>query len=303
MNRRTFIKTATVAGAAVVGPGFVTRAGADSENHPVRYAGFTKPFRNLDFEDTADFVAEVGWDGVELPVRANSSHLAPERVEDDLPKMADALRARGKEIYLVTTDVKGVDPLGEKVLRTAAKLGIKNYRLGTFRYDLEKPVAKQVAEAKAQLIDLVALNLELGIQGAIQNHSGARYVGAPIWDVHELIRDLDPQAMGICFDIGHATVEGGYAWELNWRLMRDRFSAVYVKDFYWEKQGEAWNAVWCPLGEGMVNRKFFKDLLASGYSGVINQHHEYKHGEGKELLKNCRLDLAMLKEWIEAARV
>lgn len=267
----------------------------------VRFSAFTKPFRNLGFEETADFVAEVGWDGVELPVRANNSHLAPERVEGDLPKMAEALRKRGKEIYIVTTDVKGVDPLGERVLRTAATLGIKRYRLGTFYYDLDKPIALQLADVKSRLKELAALNMELGIQGAIQNHSGAKYVGSPIWDVHELIKELDPKAMGMCYDIGHSTLEGGYSWELNWRLMRERFSAVYVKDFHWEKRGAEWKAKWCPLGEGMVNQKFFRDLLESGFSGVINQHHEYAHGEGKQLLENCKRDLNVLKKWVEQA--
>jgi sugar phosphate isomerase/epimerase len=299
MNRRTFIKT-TGAAVALTTTSNATLSAATQPAGGVRYSAFTKPFRNLGFEETAEFVVQVGWDGVELPVRSSSSHIEPARVEADLPKMQAALHQRGKQIFIVTTDVMGVDPVGEKVLRTAAQLGIKHYRLGTFHYDLKKPIAPQVADIKSKLKDLAALNRELGIQGALQNHSSAKYVGAPIWDIHEIIRDLDPAEMGICFDIGHATLEGGYAWDLNWRLMRDRFAAVYVKDFVWEKQGDEWEAKWCPLGEGMVNPRFFKDLLASGYNGILNQHHEYDHGQGKVLLENCRRDLGVLKNWVGA---
>jgi len=298
MNRRLFIRTTGAAVALTAAATKETPAATTKSN--IRYSAFTKPFRDLGFEETARFVEQVGWDGVELPVREQSSHIDPARVEEDLPKMQAALRKRNKHIFIVTTDVKGIDPVGEKVLRTAAKLGIKQYRLGTFYYDLKKPIAPQVANIKARLKDLAALNRELGLQGALQNHSGAKYVGSPVWDIHEIIRDLDPAEMGICFDIGHATLEGGYAWDLNWRLMRDRFAAVYVKDFIWEKQGTEWKANWCPLGEGMVNSRFFKALLASGYNGILNQHHEYDHGKDKVLLENCRRDLAVLKKWVAA---
>ncbi len=298
MTRRTFIKTTSAAAALTATAS--ANVSAEPAAGDIRYSAFTKPFRDLGFEETAKFVEQVGWDGVELPVRSSSSHIEPARVEEDLPKMQAALHQRGKRIFIVTTDVMSVDPVGEKVLRTAEKLGIKQYRLGTFHYDLKQPIAPQFANIKSQLKDLAALNRELGIQGAMQNHSGAKYVGAPVWDIHEIIRDLDPADMGLCFDIGHATLEGGYAWDLNWRLMRDRFAAVYVKDFYWEKNGDEWKAKWCPLGDGMVNKRFFKDLLASGYSGVLNQHHEYDHGEGKVLLENCRRDLAVLKKWVAA---
>ena len=44
-------------------------------------------------EQTADTVAEIGWDGIECPVRAKGQVL-PERVEEDLPKFVEALRQR-----------------------------------------------------------------------------------------------------------------------------------------------------------------------------------------------------------------
>ncbi|MFM8358676.1 MAG: sugar phosphate isomerase/epimerase, partial [Verrucomicrobiota bacterium] len=52
--------------------------------------GFSKPFQTLDPEQTADTVAEIGWDGIECPVRAKGQVL-PERVEEDLPKFVEAL--------------------------------------------------------------------------------------------------------------------------------------------------------------------------------------------------------------------
>ena len=259
---------------------------------------FTKPFQKLSFDDTADLVAEVGWKGVECPVRKKGQVL-PERVEDDLPRLQEALRKRQLDLTLLTTDVKdAADPLTQKVLRTASRLGVKRYRLTFFHYDMAKPLPPQLADLKAQLRDLAALNRELGLHGGIQNHSGRSYIGAPVWDIHEVVRDLDPQHLGICFDIGHATLEGGTSWPIEARLMEPYLACVYVKDFAWRKGEKGWAAEWGPLGEGMVRREFFDWLKKSSYQGPISQHCEYLSGGGPEERAQMKKDFAVLKSWL-----
>jgi len=74
------------------------------------------------------------------------------------------------------------------------------------------------------------------------------------------------------------TVEGGSAgWEIGFHRLQDRLAMVACKDFYWEKSGGKWRSRMCPLGQGMVDYpKFFKLLAASGFSGPISLHVEYK---------------------------
>lgn len=296
LSRRHFAQVATAASlAALASP---LPAAASAKRWPV--IGFSKPFQSLGPEQTADTVAEIGWDGIECPVRAKGQVL-PERVEEDLPKLVEALRKRGKEVHIITTDVKNVaQPLTQKVLRTAARLGIKRYRLSFWKYAKEKPIPAQLAEVRAELRDLAALNKELGLQAGFQNHSGADYVGAPIWDIWQLVRDLDPKLIGACFDIGHATLEGGYSWPIEARLMESHLAAVFVKDFAWKKGDKGWKAEWCPLGEGMVNKSFFAWLKKSSFNGPISQHHEYAHGEGKPMIAKMQQDLRVLREWLAA---
>ena len=124
------------------------------------------------------------------------------------------------------------------MLRAASKLGLKHYRLGFFRYREDRSIPDQLNDIKAQLRDVVALNKELGLCAGFQNHSGRDNVGAPVWDIYELIKDFDRQQIGVHFDIGHATIEGGNAWRTNTQLMTPLFSAVYVKDFTWRKTGD-----------------------------------------------------------------
>lgn len=262
--------------------------------------GFSKPFQTLDPEQTADTVAEIGWDGIECPVRAKGQVL-PERVEEDLPKFVEALRKRGKSVALITTDVLNpAQPQTQKVLRAAAKLGIKRYRMAYWKYAKDQPIPAQLDKIRGELRDLAALNKELGLQAGYQNHSGADYVGAPIWDLWHLLRDLDPKHAGICFDIGHATLEGGYSWPTEARLAEPHLTAVFVKDFVWKKGDKGWKAEWCPLGEGMVNRSFFTWLKKTGFNGPLSQHHEYDHGSGKPMIAKMQQDLRVLREWLAA---
>ncbi|MEW6302745.1 MAG: sugar phosphate isomerase/epimerase family protein [Verrucomicrobiota bacterium] len=296
LSRREFLACTALATAALAAPGVAPAAPGKPAN---KIIAFSKPFQTLSYSDAADLVADVGWDGIECPVRAKGQ-IEPAKAEDELPKLVEALKKRNLELSIMTTDIRNAAaPLTQKVLRTASKLGIKRYRLTFWKYDTSKPLPPQLNEIRAELRDLAALNKELGLQAGFQNHSGANYVGAPVWDVYHMIEDLDPKHMGFCFDIGHATLEGGMSWPIEARLVEPRLTAVYVKDFYWNKTDKGWVAKWCPLGDGMVNKNFFKTLQTMGYTGPISQHHEYKElGTGKEMMANFKKDLAVLKQWV-----
>jgi sugar phosphate isomerase/epimerase len=295
LSRRAFLSTAATAAVLATVPSFVR---AQSHEKRFKFVGFTKPFQNLNFDDTADVVAEIGWDGIECPVRPKGQ-IEPERAADELPRLVEALKKRGKELSVMTTGiVSASQPHTEQLLRTASKLGIRRYRLGSGKYNLNRPIADQLKEVGAQLRDLAELNKELGIQAGFQNHSGRDYVGAPVWDIWTMIRDLDPRYMGVCFDIGHATLEGGSSWPIEARLMQHHLSAVYVKDFFWQRTDRGWRSQWVMLGEGMVDKAFFNWLKTTDYAGPISQHHEYDHGQGKPMIAKMQKDLAVLKEWL-----
>jgi sugar phosphate isomerase/epimerase len=301
LPRREFLAKSTLTAAALAL--FAKTAGAAPETAPsdrFQLIAFDKPFQNAGFEQTADIIAEVGWHGIECPVRAKGQIL-PERVEEDLPILVEALKKRGLAIYVLTSDIVAPDARAEKVLRTAKALGIQRYRIGFSYYDLSKPIAPQLANAKAAARDLAALNRDIGLQGGFQNHSGPKNIGAPIWDIRGLVQDLDPTHLGICFDIGHATIEGGLAWPIHARAVEPFLTAVYVKDFSWQKENGAWKAKWCPLGEGMVHREFFDWLKTTAYSGPISQHFEYQQGAGPEQMAAMKRDLATLKSWLGMA--
>lgn len=289
----------TLAGSslALASPEQVLAAAGSPSRWPITV--FSKAFQELSYEATADLVAEVGWEGIECPVRKGGQVL-PDRVEDDLPRMVEALKKRGKSLSIITTDITSLStPRAETILRTASKLGLRVYRLGNYSYTDHPSIPEQLNEIRPKLRDLAALNRELGLCGGFQNHSGSSRVGAPVWDIYELIRELDPRQMGICFDLGHATVEGGNAWSIQAQLMEPYFCSVFVKDFVWQKSSRGWSVKWCPLGEGMISPGFFNRLKKSNFKGPINQHFEFSFGTGAQRISAFKKDLETLKAWLD----
>ena len=292
MNRRQFLTTT-----ALAAPLLAAETRGKKRRNP--YCVFTKPLQMLSYDDLADLIAELGFDGIEGTIRPGGQ-ITPEQVPDELPKMMAALKKRGLEMTIMASGINNADDkLNIQQLQVAAQLGIKRYRMGYHKYDLKKPVLNQMNELRPVLKNLVALNKELGLQAIYQNHSGSNYVGAPLWDLHELFKAHDPAHLAVGFDMSHATAEGTRAWPLHANLLRPRIGALYVKDFRWI-QNKRDN---CPLAEGIVDRKYPAQLIASGYTGPINLHVEYLKPFNKENVPNqiaaIKRDSATLKQWLD----
>jgi len=294
MNRRQMLQ-ASLAAAASVGVGSSLSA-ADAEPSRWKLITFTKFLQPLSYDEMAQQVAEIGFDGIEAPIRIGG-HIEPENVAEELPKFVEALKKQGLTVDILTSSINSVDsPNAEETLKVAQELGIPRYRMAYYRYDLKQPVVRQLREAGAKLKDLAAMNEEIGIQAVYQNHSGSRYVGAPVWDIMHLVRQYDPQVVSMAFDIGHARVEGNTSWPIQWNLVQSHLGSLYIKDF----QGNGGRPAWCSVTAGQLPDEFWKLLKASEYNGPISLHVEYLHGEeGKQVanhLAAMKRDLAWLQE-------
>lgn len=293
-SRRQFMTAAAIT--AWAGPAAVRAATAKK---PVnKFCFFEKPFIAMPAAEMGARLAELGLDGVEATCREKDGRIKPANVESELPKLVEDLKKSNLEVTILTTDVNKPTPEFVKVLKTAASLGIKRYRMGWFKYDLKKPIMPQLDAIKPIVNDLAAVNKELGITGLWQNHSGADYVSGSIWDLHYLIKDIDPSQIGSAFDIGHATVEGGYTWNVRFQLIRPHIGACYFKDLMFTRESKRRFEV-VPLGAGSVDPNYPKVLKASNYTGPCSLHMEYEMNEPVEkILANTKRDLATLKGWL-----
>lgn len=300
-TRRSLLQNASLLAGSLAASGLPTAAAPAANARPNKLCFFTKHLQGLGFDDIAGLAAEMGVDGVESPIRPKG-HIEPEKVEDELPRYVEALKKQNLEMSILTSGINEVsqEQRTEAVLRTAAKLGVKRFRMLYYKYDLDKPIWAQLQEVQPRLKDLIQLCQEIGIQPLFQNHSGKDYFGAPVWDIYSLMQAYPAEQFSFCYDIYHATVEGGMQWPLSAALTAGHWGAIYFKDFQWIGR----KAEGCPLGQGQVSPDFAKLLLKRGYTGPISLHVEYLKGDARDpaVLRQFReahvRDFAVLKQWM-----
>ena len=278
LNRRDFVKKATVAGAGLaLSPTLGGRplGQATRESNPWRIYFFSKHLQFLDYDEAADACAAAGVDGADLTVRPGG-HVLPENVERDLPRAVKAFRDAGLRVEMMASGITDPDdPLTERVLQIASDNGIRFYRLGYYSYDPGLSITENLEKIKVKMSGLARLNEKYRIHGAYQNHAGTNF-GSPVWDLWEVIRNMDPAYIGCQYDIRHATVEGSNAWPLGLKLLKDHIRCLVIKDFKWGEQDGKSLEVNVPVGEGVVDFKtYFKLVNDLGIKGPITLHLEY----------------------------
>ena len=290
-SRREFIKTtsATITGAVISPKVFMNSLNLNAGSTPV--CVFTKCLQFLNYERLGETLALVGFDGAELAVRPGGQVL-PENVRVDLPKAVLALKKSGVKVpMMVTAIINPDDPNTEVILGTAAELGIKNYRMGYLNYDPLKSIPENLDLHKKTIEKLGKINRKFSINGGYQNHSGTN-VGGPVWDLYWLLKDSDPEYIGVQYDIRHAVVEGGVAWPLGMKLLAPWIKTTAIKDFIWKKENGKWVILNVMLGEGQVDfNAYLKEYIRLGISGPVAIHYEYDLGGAESGRTNPKMGL------------
>jgi sugar phosphate isomerase/epimerase len=256
----------------------------------LRFCVFSKVFQWTDVNEAAAIARDAGFDGVDFTVRPKG-HVLPENVERDLPKAVEAVRRVGLDVPTISTEITDVSsPYAEAIVKTASQLGIRHYRWGGLTYKPNEGIAEQLDRLKPQARALAALNEKYKICGMYHTHSGPGYVGGPIWDLWYLFQGMDPRWIAINYDIGHATVEGGFGgWQASARLTRPSMKGIAVKDFYWPAKSTAplgpsgYAPHWCGMGEGVVDfRGFFAIAKENNFSGPVQVFYEQPLGGAED---------------------
>lgn len=229
-----------------------------------------------DYDELSESAAEIGFDGFELTVRPGG-YVLPERVEEDLPRVAEAAKKAGIEIIMISTHITDPrDPLAEKILKTANQLGIGFYRMGGLSYNESKTIEQNLEEYKTIFQDLAEMNKQFRIHGTYQNHAGSNRIGAAIWDLWFILKDLDSRWIGCQYDTRHSQLEGGSWWPIGLRLLSSYIKTTVVKDFKWIQNGDQRKAQNCPIGEGVVDfHNYFAIIKKYNITGPISLHFPY----------------------------
>lgn len=283
MLRRDFLQSALFAAAACATEGRLLAAVEPAAAVPIkdRICLFTDHLDDFGYShaDLVKMFAPLKIAGPDLTLRGGGVVL-PDRVAEELPKVAAAFREAGMSIPMLSTTLTSAKDVAAKpILSTMGLLGIKYFKLGYYHYhDLAK-WESDIESQREELASLLTLARQHQAHAGLHNHAGAG-IGGAVWDAWEMLKPLNPADVGFFFDPSHASIEGPkHTWKLNFQRISPRLSMVAVKDYTWEKTAKGWQTRWCPLGEGMVNwTEFFQMLAKFPFAGPLSVHIEYNPG-------------------------
>ena len=303
LTRRQFLQSGLVSSAALIAADQVLLASEAPNQSGWPIAIFEKVFEGLSYDELAEAIAEIDADGVEATIRPKG-HIEPEAAADQVPKMSEALKKRGKRIIIAATGIGSVDqPDTEPLLRTLKTAGVTHYRLAHYDLDERKPLLAQVRNYAAQVKELASLNREIGIQGLYQNHAGARYLGALGWDAAYMLEGVDPDAVGIALDLRHLRTDTGLSWKTAASLLKPHIRSIYVKDAIWTgPRSDKLRDV--PLDTGFVNDEVF-EFVRGGLKpmplSIHMEHLGYRVFEKHEIpaaIEAHQHDISALRRWL-----
>jgi L-ribulose-5-phosphate 3-epimerase len=248
------------------------------------------------YDDVGPVIRDLGADGCDLSVQPGG-HVAPPSDSLHLMRAIEAISGVGLELPVLSTAYTSLaDPTIRTMAGICAEMGVPLFRAGYWKYTAADLDAR-LAEVQRDITGLAALGRAANMSVAIHNMTGD-YVGQAVWDIHMMIRGMDPRTVGYDFDIGYATAEGGAGgWILALRLALPRLKMVTVRDFTWSRETGAWAMTPCPLGEGMVDwPKFMAMLAGGGFTGPISIQTDYRP---KDELAAIRHDVEFIKKQVK----
>ncbi len=272
-NRRSFLSASAAGMAAATIAWLPKDTAAQTQTSSTEAAQpliiFAKPLQHLEFAELGKRLRSLGVQGIEATLRAGGQ-VTPENFERDLPKLVEALAKYDQRVVIASSDLNQADSTTQRQLEQFVKAGIPNFRMQYYRYDYSQPILPQLDSFAKQATELAAMCNMLGIKALYQNHAGKQYVGAALWDLEQVLRGIDPQAMAVAYDVRHASLELSQSWPSAYATIRPHIGAVYIKDVAWINNKPE-NV---PLGQGIA-RPLFNAVKRDGLIGPLSLHVEY----------------------------
>lgn len=295
-NRSIFIIILSVIFLSITSSKLIAQTNSVQNPDKLNVCIFSKHLQFLDYKTLGEKVAEMGFDGIDLTVRAGG-HVEPATVKTDLPKAVSEIEKGGSKVIMITTTIEHAkNPFTVNILEAASTCGIKYYRPAWFKYIDGKTLPESLEVYALQLKELSLLNKKIGIIGCYQNHAG-NLVGGSLWEVYDILKLVDKQYFGAQYDIRHAMVEGANSWVNGVDLVHSQIKTIVVKDYKWALVNGKWQLVNVPIGEGMVDfKKFFRLLKDYNINVPVSLHCEYDLGGAEKGNRQISVDPQVIFE-------
>jgi sugar phosphate isomerase/epimerase len=247
---------------------------------------FSKPWPEKSIEELADFLADVGFDGVELPVRPNFQ-VTPETVSQELPRAARVFEQRGLKIQSVA------GPENEETIAALGDAGVPILRVMA-KIDMSKGYAKCTEEHRSRWRTLLPALEKHGVTIGVQNHADY-YVGSAVGLV-QILDGFDTKLVGAVLDPAHCGLDGepdDMAIDIAWPVL----VMVNLKSAFWKMKGGLesgdleWEKHWTTGRYGITSwPRVVSELKERGYKGAYCLTAEYRGWEARADLTGDAVD-------------
>ena len=249
-----------------------------------KFIVFTKPWKNISLEELGEFVKNMGFDGVEYPLR-DGYQVQPSDGVAGVKKLAGVLGGFGLTVESIaggldvkfTSDNK-VAGINESLFAACGEAGVKIIRICQ-GLDRNIEFFENLAQIRRTYDAAVPYCEKYGVTVGVQMHCDACITSSA--ETYILLKDYDPKHIAAVWDSGHnglTGVEPQFALDTVWDMLcMVNFKAAYWKLKHGPERDEAkWDSYWttgrhaCGSWRDAVNH-----LKKRGYQGVVCMPAEY----------------------------
>lgn len=273
----------------------------------IKYSVFTKPWKDISLEELASYVARMGFDAVEYPLR-EGYQVQPSDGERGVKHLCETFRAQGIEVASIaggvdvqvtnnTTDVLGID---ERLFAGCSDNGIPVIRICQ-SMDKSLDFHKNIEIIKSKYDRLIPYCEKYNVKIGVQMHCGYQISNSA--ETYILLKDYDPKYIAAVWDSGHSGLAGNEpeaaidtVWDM---LCMVNFKAAFRRRTNGPEMVPAqWTVHWTTGKNACGSWKRAVDHLKKrDYSGIVCLPAEYSDEDNVD--NYIKQDIAFIKELFE----
>ena len=242
-------------------------------------------------DELGALVAEMGFDGVELPVRPGYQ-VEPENAQDLLPAAAATLKKHGVELISVA------GPCTEAIIRACGEAGGPILRI-MVRIPDDTDYLSHIENTQRAWDGLLPVLERSGVTLGVQNHKQRFLTHA--MHIYHAIHRYDPKQIGAVWDAAHEAFAGADP-ELALDVVWSHLCLVNLKNGLWEWDGTSnlgvtkWKPKWVAGHQGLCDwPRVAHELKCRSYAGDICLTAEYTEPDINEIERLAINDLLLAK--------